>query len=679
MHKKRKIVVTSALPYANGDIHIGHLVEYLQTDFWTRFQKMRGHECLYICADDTHGTPIMTRARQENITPETLIERSHAQHLKDFTDFGIRFDNYYSTHSKTNREFCNFLFKHMQEKNHVDIRSVDQNYCEHDKMFLPDRFVKGTCPNCSAKDQYGDSCDKCGATYSSAEIIDPYCTVCGNKPVTKASEHIFFKLNNFKEFLRKWVPAHTPKEISNKLLEWFGDDLKDWDISRDAPYFGFEIPGFPGKYFYVWLDAPVGYMASTKDWCNKNGRTFDEMWNAEDGELYHFIGKDIVRFHCLFWPSILSNAGVKTPDQVFVHGFLTVNGEKMSKSKGTFVNARTYLNHLNPAYLRFYYACKLNSSSDDIDLSFDDFVMRVNSDLIGKITNLASRGAQMLNKNLDGQMGTMDEDGKTIFKTAQSKSETIASHFEARDFGKALVIIRDIADETNRYFDSKEPWSSIKTDPESTRAVLTSILNIFRLLAIYLKPILPVYAEQTEKLFNEKPFSWDSLNTAIENHKINPYEYLASRVDMKEIEKIIEDTKQELAEDKKMKTAPDQPQPDQQPAPEKKDTLIDYDTFAKVDLRVAEIMNAETIDGADKLLKLTVSLGDHERQIIAGIKKAYNPDDLKGRLVAIVANLQPRKMKFGISEGMVLAAGTEGSDLFLLSPDSGAKPGQKIK
>lgn len=554
MENKRKIVATAALPYANGDIHIGHLVEYLQADFWTRFQKMRGHECLYICADDTHGTPIMMRARQENISPEALIERSYKEHLSDFTDFGIEFDNYFSTHSKLNEEFCYFLFRKMEENKHIDIRSIDQPYCEHDSMFLPDRFVKGTCPKCKAENQYGDSCDKCGSTYSPEELIDSRCSICGTKPVIRASEHIFFKLNDYKDFLMKWVPEHTPRDIANKLMEWFDTDLRDWDISRDAPYFGFEIPGYKNKYFYVWLDAPVGYMASTKDWCNRNNRSFDEMWNADDGELYHFIGKDIVRFHCLFWPANLHNAGVKTPDQVFVHGFLTVNGEKMSKSKGTFINARTYLNHIDPMYLRFYYACKLNASSDDIDLHFDDFVLKVNSDLIGKITNLASRGAQMLNKHLGGHIGKMDSDGQKLVTEAQEKAEIVAKHFEDRDFGKGMVIIRDLADAANRYFDEKEPWVTIKTNPENTRCVISSILNLFRILAIYLQPILPVYSANVAKLLNESPYIWGSVMTPLENHDIRQYEYLASRVDLKQVDKIIEDTKHALKLDKKIKS-----------------------------------------------------------------------------------------------------------------------------
>ena len=549
-------MATSALPYANGDIHIGHLVEYLQTDFWTRFQKMRGHKCLYICADDTHGTPIMIRARQENISPETLIARSQQEHVRDFTDFEVEFDNYSSTNSPLNRDFSNTLFKAMENNGHIIIRSVDQYYCEHDKMFLPDRFVKGTCPQCKADNQYGDSCDVCGAAYSSSEVVNPKCSTCGAIPIVKASEHLFFKLNDFKDFLKAWIPKHTPRDTANKLLEWFNEDLRDWNISRDAPYFGFEIPGHKEKFFYVWLDAPVGYMASTKEWCIKNNSSFEDIWNSQESEIYHFIGKDIVRFHCLFWPANLHNGGFKMPDQVFVHGFLTVNGEKMSKSKGTFIKARTYLNHLDPMYLRFYYATKLNSSADDLDLNFDDFISRVNSDLVGKITNLASRGAQMLNKKLDGRIGSFDIDGKQLVQAARAKSETIANYFEAREFSKGLVEIRELADQANRYFDEKAPWLSIKTNPESTRPVLSATLNLFRLIAIYLKPILPQYVSNVEKLFGEQPYTWEHSQTILENCRISTYEYLASRIEQKQIESVIEATKKDLANDEKIKAGP---------------------------------------------------------------------------------------------------------------------------
>lgn len=542
MSQKRKILVTSALPYANGEIHIGHLVEYLQTDFWCRFQRLRGNDCLYVCADDTHGTPVMIRAQQDGTTPEALIEQSLARHTKDFADCEIYFDNYYTTHSDENREFCYDLYNSMLSKGHISVRPVEQNYCPKDQMFLPDRYVKGTCPECGAPDQYGDSCDKCGAAYSSADLMEPYCTVCGGKPTTKSSEHVFFKLNDFKEFLSEWLPLHVPGDTANKLMEWFSEDLRDWDISRDAPYFGFEIPGHDGKYFYVWVDAPIGYMASTKEWCTRNGQEFDDWWNSPDVELYHFIGKDIVRFHCLFWPAILHNGGYKTPDQVFVHGFLTVNGEKMSKSKGTFINARTYLNHLDPMYLRYYYASKLNSSAEDIDLSFSDFVARVNSDLMGKITNLASRGAQMLNKSLDGTIGKLDSQGQSLVQMAVSKSEIIATHYENRDFGKGITEIRAIADEANRYFDEAQPWIGIKSDPESVRPVLSAVLNVFRIIAVYLKPILPRYVEQVEAIFNEQAYTWDSAQSILEDHKIAQYTYLATKVEMASLEAIVKES-----------------------------------------------------------------------------------------------------------------------------------------
>ncbi|MBN2301515.1 MAG: methionine--tRNA ligase [Lentisphaerae bacterium] len=666
MPQKRRLLVTSALPYANGEIHLGHLVEYLQTDYWCRFQKMRGHKCLYVCADDTHGTPIMIRAQRDGTTPEALIKQSHEEHVRDFADCEIEFDNYFTTHSEINREFCYKLYSSMVANKHLDVRSVKQNYCPKDRMFLPDRFIKGTCPECGALDQYGDSCDKCGATYSSSEVLNPRCAICGSKPVLKSSEHIFFKLNDFKSFLKEWLPTHVPKDTARKLTEWFSEDLHDWDISRDAPYFGFEIPGYKDKYFYVWVDAPVGYMASTKDWCNRHGNDFDEWWNSPDTELYHFIGKDIVRFHCLFWPTMLQNGGFKTPNQVFVHGFLTVNGEKMSKSKGTFISARTYLNHLNPMYLRYYYASKLNSSSDDIDLNFDDFVARVNSDLMGKITNLASRGAQMLTRNLNGRIGELDNAGKALVKKAIEKTQIIAQHYENRDFGKGIVEIRAIADEANRYFDEAQPWLGIKNNPESVRPVLSCILNVFRILAICLKPILPRYTANVEKLFAEEPYKWADALSPLENHQIGKYEYLASKIDEKQIDKIVHDSKSGAQDTNK-------------PSESKEKIMINMDDFVKMELRVAEIVEAETIEGADKLLRLTVNLGDETRNVIAGIKSVYTPESIKGRLIVMVANLEPRKMKFGVSEGMILAAGNSDGGLFLLSPDSGAKPGDRIK
>lgn len=544
MSETKKILVTSALPYANGDIHLGHLVEYLQTDFWVRFQKMKGNECFYMCADDTHGTPVMISARKQGITPEELIEKNHAKHIADFSEFEIEFDNYYSTNSPENKGFSEEIYSHMLANGHIESKFITQYYCEKDNMFLPDRFVTGTCPRCFAENQYGDSCDKCGASYSSSETLNPRCTICNTEPVEKESEHLFFKLNHFKDFLKGWVKDHTSKEVANKLEEWLKDDLRDWDISRDAPYFGFPIPGKEGKYFYVWLDAPIGYMSSTKNWCQENNRCFDEFWREGDTRLVHFIGKDIVYFHTLFWPAMLHNAGYKTPDDVFVHGFLTVNGEKMSKSKGTFVNARTYLDHLDPLYLRYYYACKLSSSMDDIDLNFDDFVNRVNSEYIGKITNLASRGVQMLNK-IDSRLGAVPDEGKGFIEETQGKAGVIAGYYEGRDFGKALVEIRNLADGANRYFDEKKPWEVVKVDVEAGRAILTTVINVFRLIAIYLKPVLPSYARKVEALFNEERYTWESYKHILENHKMNKFEHLAKRVDRKQVDKMVEATKEE--------------------------------------------------------------------------------------------------------------------------------------
>jgi len=665
----RNIIATSALPYANGDIHLGHLVEYLQTDFWTRFQKMRGNKCLYICADDTHGTPIMIRARQEGITPEELIAASHNRHSKDFEDFQVVFDNYSSTNSEHNKEICLGIFDALEKGGHVHSADIDQYYCESCEMFLPDRFIKGTCPKCNSPEQYGDSCDECGTTYSPTDVKDAHCTICQSAPVLKKSSHVFVKLADFQDFLEEWIPAHTPAGEAKKLLDWFKEGLRDWDISRDEPYFGFEIPGYPGKYFYVWVDAPIGYIGSTKEWCERNGKEIRSFWNDETTEIYHNIGKDIFRFHALFWPTMLKAAGYKTPNEIFVHGFLTVNGEKMSKSKGTFIKARTYLDHLDPAYLRFYYACKLDPSTDDIDLNLEDFAQRVNSDLVGKITNLASRGAQMLHKKIDGQLGELDDDGKALLAMTQDKGELIAEYFEKRYLSKALTEIRGIADEANRYFDSKEPWKTIKTDPESTRQVLTSVLNVFRVLAIYLKPILPEYTAAVEELFNESPYSWDSSKDVLTNRPINAYKYLAQRIDQKDIEKMVEDTKADLKAEKELV------------AVKKNEYLpeINIDDFSKVDLRAAIILEAEDVKGASKLLRIKVDMGNNEtRQIFAGIKAAYKPEDLVGKMVVVVANLKPRKMKFGISEGMIIAAGPGEKDIFVLSPDAGTKPGMEI-
>lgn len=679
--KRRRIVATAALPYANGDIHLGHMLEHIQIDIWTRFQKMRGHECLYICADDTHGTPVMVKARELGLTPEQHIANSQRDHVRDFAGFDIGFDNYSSTHSDENRRLAEEFYIKMRDQGHTEVRDIQQLYCEHDKMFLPDRFVKGICPNCQAADQYGDSCDVCSATYSPTDMKDARCSICGNAPVKKGSSHVFFKLDHFREFLKTWVPEHASPEIANKMQEWLKEELRDWDISRDEPYFGFEIPGFKGKYFYVWVDAPIGYVSSTWQWCQKNGRSLEEFWRNPETEIYHFIGKDIVYFHTLFWPAMLKIAGYTLPRQVFVHGFVTVNGEKMSKSKGTFISASTYLKHLDPMYLRYYFASKSASHLHDIDLSFEDFANRVNSDLIGKITNLGSRGAQMLNKRLDGRMGKLSGAAAALVASTQAKRDEIAVHFENRDFAKAINEIRQLADEANKYFDELAPWKLINENPEATREVLSAVLNVFRCLSIYLKPVLPKYADRVAELLNEESYAWSDLTKTLENHNIREYQHLATRLESEKLEKMVEDSKPKNAPAASANARPAKsPVQAGASAAPTASGQIEFDDFAKIDLRVVKILEAEEIPEADKLIRLKVDLGEGQtRQIIAGIKSAYKATDLVGRLTVVVANLKPRQMKFGISEGMVLAAGPGGKELFILSPDSGAQAGQKVK
>lgn len=684
----RKILMTTALPYANGYIHIGHLVEYLQADYWNRFQNMRGNQCTFICADDTHGTPIMVKAREQGITPEQLIAKSYEEHTADFRDFQVEFAHYGSTNSDENRQLIEHFYAKFKDGGHIVSRAIKQLYCNHDKMFLPDRFVKGTCPNCGAKEQYGDSCDVCGATYSPADMKDVHCSLCGTAPVLKDSESIFFKLNDYKKYLEEWIPKHCATDIGKKMLEWFNEDLHDIDISRDEPYFGFPIPGTNNKkFFYVWVDAPMGYMSSTQQWAAKNGKTLADIWQDSQREVYHFIGKDIARFHTIFWPAFLKAAEFRAPNHVFVHGHLMVNGEKMSKSKGTFIAARTYLNHLNPEFLRYYYATKLNGTAEDIDLNLEDFVTRVNSDLVGKITNLASRGAQMLKKKMDGLMTTPDAQGAELIRYAQGKSEEIAKHYEARDFVKATNDIRALADKANQYFDEKAPWKTLEADPKGTKEVLTTTLNVFRILAIYLKPILPHYTVKVEKLFGEKAYVWADAQKVLSNVGIQDYEHLASRIEADKVKAMVEEAKalneKITAEKKAASTATAKPAAaaaTPAASADGKSAEITFDDFMKVDLRVGTVVDAEEIKEADKLLRLKIDIGGGEiRQIISGIKAAYSPEKLKGRQVLVCVNLAPRKMKFGMSEGMVLAAGEGGSDLFVLSPDTGAKTGQRVK
>ncbi len=674
MKNQRQILITAALPYANGPIHIGHLVEYLQADFWARSQRHFGNDCAFICADDTHGTPIMIKARERGITPEVLIEEARKDHLQDFSDFQIAFSHYGSTNANSNQILCEEFYQALVAKNHLATKNIEQMYCEHDKMFLPDRFIKGICPKCQAKDQYGDNCDVCGSTYATAEVIEPYCAVCGKTPISKKSEHIFFKLGDFKSFLSEWIPKHTSSDVSKKMMEWFNEDLRDWDISRDKPYFGFEIPNTHGeKFFYVWVDAPMGYVSSTKDWCASNGKSFESYWKSESTEIYHFIGKDIAYFHLLFWPALLKAADYRLPNQVFVHGHLMVNGEKMSKSKGTFIAARTYLKHLSPEYLRYYYATKLNSAVDDLDLNFEDFVSRVNSDLVGKITNLASRGAQMLSKKMDGHMSQPDEAGLTLIHQAQQKKTVIEQLFETREFSKALVEIRTIADLANRYFDEKAPWKTLEANPAETKQVRTTTLNLFRIITIYLTPILPQYSERVAKLLNEKSYTLADVGKILTDTSIGEYEHLATRIDPEAIKAMIEASKTVVTKTPVTKVAEVQKEVSET-------GLIEIETFNQVDLRIGKILEAETIPESTKLLKLKVELSATDtRQIFAGIKAAYEPASLTNKLVLVVANLKPRKMKFGLSEGMLLAASGEGDKLYLLSPDSGAPVGAKVK
>ncbi|MET0060827.1 MAG: methionine--tRNA ligase [Candidatus Thiodiazotropha endolucinida] len=679
----RKILITSALPYANGPIHIGHLVEYIQTDIWARFQKMRGHQCTYVCADDAHGTPIMLRARQEGIEPEALIARVAKEHQADFADFRVDFDNYHSTHSPENQDCANTIYERNRDGGHIVKRTITQAYDPVEKMFLPDRFIKGTCPNpkCGADDQYGDNCEVCGSSYSPAELKNPVSAISGAVPEQRESDHYFFKLADFESMLKEWTGGgHVQSEVSNKLGEWFEAGLQEWDISRDAPYFGFEIPDHPGKYFYVWLDAPIGYMASFRNLCDKTeGLDFDEYWTeGSETELYHFIGKDIIYFHTLFWPAMLHGAGFRTPSAVYAHGFLTVDGAKMSKSRGTFIKARTYLDHLNPEYLRYYFAAKLGSGVDDIDLNLEDFAQRVNSDLVGKVVNIASRCAGFISKRFDGKLADQVTE-QTLFNDFVNAGEVIAEHYEKREFSRAVREIMALADRANQYIDEQKPWVVAKE--EGKEAVLQAIcsdgLNLFRLLIGYLRPILPGTAEMAEAFLQIGPLTWKQLRTPLTGHQIGKFKPLMTRVDPKQIEAMLEHSKEDLAGQAPAQTA--KPAADSPLVTDPIADTIQFDDFAKLDLRIARIAKAEHVEGADKLLQLTLDLGGETRNVFAGIKSAYAPKDLEGKLTVMAANLAPRKMRFGVSEGMVLAAGPGGKELYILNPDEGAQPGMRVK
>ena len=677
---QRRILVTSALPYANGPIHLGHLVEYIQTDIWVRFQRARGHEVHYVCADDAHGTAIMLKAEQNGVTPEQQIADVKADHERDFADFLIRFDNYHSTHSDENREFSSFIYLKNRDGGHIATRPVRQLFDPEKQMFLADRFIKGDCPKCNAKDQYGDSCEVCGATYAATELKNPYSTISGATPVEKESIHYFFKLPDFAAFLQdREKSGRLQPEVANKLDEWFEAGLNDWDISRDAPYFGFEIPDAPGKYFYVWLDAPIGYMASFKNLCSKNpALSFDEFWKEDSTtELYHFIGKDIVYFHALFWPAMLEGAGFRKPTAICAHGFLTVNGQKMSKSRGTFIKARTYLDSLNPEYLRYYFAAKLSGTVEDIDLSLDDFTARVNSDLVGKVVNIASRCAGFINKKFEGRL-TASCAEPVLLNEFIDAGESIALHYENRDFGRAIREIMALADRANQYIDEKKPWALAKVEGKDAEVqeVCSVGINLFRQLMVYLSPILPATSAASASFLNISGFEWESREQLLVDHTINAFQPLMTRIEKEKVDAMVDASKENL-----VATPTGAPVAVAKPAEPEQTTEISIDDFMKVDLRVARIVNAQHVDGADKLLQLTLDIGEEKtRNVFAGIKSAYpEPEKLIGRLTVMVANLAPRKMKFGMSEGMVLAAGPGGSDIFILSPDDGASAGMKVK
>lgn len=682
--KQRKILVTSALPYANGAIHLGHLMETIQTDIWVRLQKMRGHDCLYVCADDAHGTAIMLSAEKRGITSEQLIDEVKQQHMQDFADFHIGFDNYHSTHTEENRALSASIYKALEANGHIARRSIKQLFDPEKKLFLADRYITGTCPKCKTAGQYGDNCEACGSTYSPAELIDPRSVISGATPIEKESEHFFFRLPEFSDMLKTWTRSGTLQDqVANKLSEWLDEELQEWDISRDAPYFGFEIPGAPGKYFYVWLDAPIGYMASLQNLCDRTDYKFDDYWHKDStAEVYHFIGKDIINFHTLFWPAMLTSTGYRTPTAVYVHGFLTVDGTKMSKSRGTFVNARTYLEQLDPEYLRYYLAAKLSSGIDDLDLNLEDFVQRVNSDLVGKVVNIASRCAGFISKGFDGMLSETP-DNLALLKEIQAASEDIARHYEAREYSKAVRLIMALADKANQYINDKEPWVIAKTDKTSPQlqAICSTGINAFRLLMCYLKPVLPAMAAKAEDFLAIAPLQWRDSGELLTNHQISKFKPLLTRVEADKVKAMIETTQQSYAD----KPA-DQPAADtaSETAETGLEPEIGFDDFIKVDLRVALITNAEQVEGADKLLRITLDIGKDKagnpmtRTVLSGIKSAYQPKALIGRLTVLVANLQPRKMKFGTSEGMILAAGPGGKDIWLLQPDSGAEPGMRI-
>jgi len=670
--KTRTMLVTSALPYANGPIHMGHLVEYIQTDIWVRYQRLIGNDCTYVCASDAHGTPIMLSARKEGISPEELVTRYHVEHERDLASFLVEFDNFHTTHSDENRDLVEQIYTRLDARGLIVKRTIDQAYDEQAGMFLPDRFVRGTCPACGAEDQAGDNCEVCGRTYSPSDLVNPKSVVSGATPVRKESEHYFFRLGVFEDSLREWIAAgHVDQGVARKLGEWFEAGLQDWDISRDAPYFGFNIPGAEDKFFYVWLDAPIGYMASLVNLSQKNADypDLDTFFAADsEAELYHFIGKDIVYFHTLFWPAVLEGAGFRKPSGVFTHGFLTVNGQKMSKSRGTFISAATYLEELNPEYLRYYYAYKLGAGIEDLDLNLDDFVARINSDLVGKFVNIASRCAGFITRKFDGRLAG-ELDNPVLFDEFIAAGDTIQAAYEAREFSRAMREIMKLADRANQYIDEHKPWQLAKDEATLPRvqAVCTQGLNLFRVLMTYLKPTLPGIAAAAEEFLNAGVLTWENRSDPLLNVDINTFKPLITRLDDKAVARMVEKSTETLV------AKPPTAQTDNETP------MITIDEFLNIDLRVAEVIEAEAVEGADKLIRITVSLGAERRTVLAGIRTAYDPQTLIGRQVIVVANLEPRKMRFGTSEGMLLAAGPGGEDIFLVSPDSGAQPGMRVR
>src|SRR5690554_4122577 len=667
----RKILVTNALPYANGPIHLGHMLGYIQAHIWVRYQRLIGNECHFVCADDAHGTPIMLKAAELGISPEQMIADMSKAHQTDFRDFGVSFDHYHSTHSEENRVLASLIYTRLRENGYITTNTIEQLYDAERGMFLPDRFVKGTCPECKSPDQYGDNCDNCAATYSPIDLIDPRSAVSGSVPEVRESEHYFFDLPAFGDMLKEWTHSGSLQpEMANKLNEWFEAGLQQWDISRDAPYFGFEIPDTPGKYFYVWLDAPIGYMSSFQHYADKNGLNFDEFWQkGSKAEVYHFIGKDIIYFHSLFWPAMLKGANFRQPTNVWAHGFITVNGTKMSKSRGTFIMARTYLEHLNPEYLRYYFAAKLSSRIDDLDLNLEDFTQRVNSDLVGKVVNIASRCAGFISKKFNGELANSIE-APELLSEFQAAQTLITEAYEAREFGKAMREIMRLADRANEYIAVKEPWQLAKQEgqEQAVHDVCSMGIHLFRILMVYLAPVVPTLAQQSADFLQDQ-LHWDSVHTTLIGHRINKFKALLQRVDSEKVNAMIEASKDALAAKVDATPAEQAPQTPLEPIAAE----IEFDDFAKVDLRVARIVSADHVEGADKLLRLMLDIGEEKpRQVFAGIKAAYTPESLVGQHTVMVANLKPRKMRFGMSEGMVLAAGPGGKEIYILNPHSGA-------